>query len=50
MEHGLNTDFTNADANPCLIRVSSVAKLSHFLWNKSDPILKQRSLPKSPSV
>jgi hypothetical protein len=50
MEHGLNTDFTNADANPCFIRVPSVAKLSRFLRNNFDPILKQRSLPKSPSV
>ena len=40
MEHGLNTDFTNAGPNPSLIRVPSVARFSCFLRDESDPILR----------
>ena len=37
MEHGLNTDFTNAGTNPCFICVPSVAEFCGFSWNKFAP-------------
>ncbi len=41
MEYGLDTDFTNADANACFIRVPSVAEFCGLLRSKFAPHVKK---------